>query len=101
MPLHPTAFSEIGATAPISKQSEKRRFHSVSCEMLATVDGQQDAFPGVGTQAAISTQAEKDRFRLYSRKTALPYAPSELFPGVGATAPISKHPSGKRSVPAV
>ena len=35
---------------PISKQPEKLRFHSVSCEMLATVDGQQDAFPGVGTK---------------------------------------------------
>ena len=51
---------------PISKQPEKLRFHSVSCEMLATVDGQQDAFPGVGASAAISTPPEEQRFRCAS-----------------------------------
>ena len=55
-------FPGVGASAAISKQPEKRRFHSVSCEMLATVDGQQDAFPGVGVTAPISKQSEKGRF---------------------------------------
>ena len=50
-------FPGVGASAAISKQPEKRRFHSVSCEMLATVNGQQDVFQELARSANLPLAA--------------------------------------------
>ena len=58
-PLDPCTrvFSRSWREAPISTPAGKRRFHSVSCEMLATVNGQQDVFQELARSANLPLAA--------------------------------------------